>query len=72
MGRAWGPIYNFLYLNFIIQRVKARPHQPSAWDDTTVSVAKPVLPQQVPIAAFATGQGVKTKRAKVPLCRLSS
>ena len=46
-------------------------HLPLTRDDTTVLVAKAALTPLALHADFATGQGMKTNRAKVPLCSLS-
>ena len=48
------------------------PHQPPTKGDAIVSLAKVVLPPLASLTVFATGQGMKTKRAKVPACSLNS
>ena len=48
------------------------PHQLPTKGDISVSMAKVVLPLLVPTIAFATKQGMKINRVKVPFCSLSS
>ena len=60
----------------ILQRVRTRaipyPHQPPFRGDAIVSVAKVVLSPLALLVALLTGLDMKTNRAKVPLCGLSS
>ena len=60
-----------LILDLIIQRVRTHaipcPPQPPTKRDSTVLMANVILPPLVPLAAFATGQAMKTNRENVDM-----